>query len=581
MMMKKAVCLLTSLLVLISAFSLPVFAAGSASFSLACSSSQVRTGDTVTVTGRVSTSATIGAFDINVSYDSSKLKFTGGTYVSPNTNSGELDVVGHGSTIQVLYLDADGGNTGAKSGNIFKLTFTVIGGSVGSSITLNSSVTSVADATAGNMQGSGGSASMSIAAPLSGNDNLASLTVSNATISPAFSKNVTSYKTSVPFTVEKLNVSATAEDPTAKVSVYSPTLTPAATTSVTVTVTAQSGAKKTYTIQAARAQDPNYKPSSNSNLKGISVNPGILSPAFQNNVVSYVVWLPYEVTKISVTGATEDAKASVAVSGGDSLAVGDNTVTVVCTAENGSKKTYTVVARRAAAWGTTAPAPDYTGIQTALAAAGKSGAPSAVYVDLSKGQSSLPAAVFSSLKANKNAVLLLNLGGAQVTFHAGDITNPSAASSYDFGFKQGSAYQAAMEKAAGGAQNAFTYLFQYHGALPGYADFTIATQFAPGLTVNVYRYDNSTGKFTLIAGSVKVGAGGIVSYRNNTCSDYLITPTAIAGALKAETAARQASASASPLQNLKVVFLVAGGLLLLAAGFVIGIVVRTLTQRRY
>ena len=51
-----------------------------------------------------------------------------------------------------------------------------------------------------------------------------------------------------------------------------------------------------------------------------------------------------------VGGKAADGKASIQVVGGDSLAAGqDNPVQVICTAENGEKKTYTVVVKRAAA----------------------------------------------------------------------------------------------------------------------------------------------------------------------------------------------------------------------------------------
>ena len=76
--------------------------------------------------------------------------------------------------------------------------------------------------------------SATIAKPLSGNCKLASLTVSNATISPKFSAGTTSYTASVPFTTSSLKVSAKAEDADAKVTVKNTKLTAGGTTNVTV-----------------------------------------------------------------------------------------------------------------------------------------------------------------------------------------------------------------------------------------------------------------------------------------------------------------------------------------------------------
>ena len=192
--------------------------------------------------------------------------------------------------------------------------------------------------------------SATVAAPLSTDNNLASLTVSNATISPAFSAGTTSYTASVPFEVSKLNVSATAADGKAKVSVNSPNLTPNGTTNVTITVTAENGSKKTYTISVKRAQDPNYVASGNNNLSGISVDGFLLSPVFSAENTQYVIWLPYETISVKISGTAADSKASVEVVGGDNLAAGqDNPVKVICTAENGDKKEYTVIVKRAAA----------------------------------------------------------------------------------------------------------------------------------------------------------------------------------------------------------------------------------------
>lgn len=117
-----------------------------------------------------------------------------------------------------------------------------------------------------------------------------------------------------------------------------------------ITVKAENGAKKSYTIKVTREQDPNYKASSNNKLSGISVDGFLLSPVFNADIAKYVIWLPYETTSVKVSGKVADSKASVEVIGGDKLLAGqDNEIKVVCTAEDGSKKEYIVIAKRAAA----------------------------------------------------------------------------------------------------------------------------------------------------------------------------------------------------------------------------------------
>lgn len=111
----------------------------------------------------------------------------------------------------------------------------------------------------------------------------------------------------------------------------------------------------------------NAKPtaSSNNNLSSLSISPGTLSPGFSAGTTSYSAWVSNSTTSVAVSAKAADGKAKVAVWGNTGLDVGNNTVTVQVTAENGSKKTYTITVNRAAGstggnTGGSAPAPDDT-----------------------------------------------------------------------------------------------------------------------------------------------------------------------------------------------------------------------------
>jgi len=74
----------------------------------------------------------------------------------------------------------------------------------------------------------------------------------------------------------------------------------------------------------------------------------MISPVFEPRVTEYVLWLPYEVTSVEVVGIPKDDRAAVTVEGNSRLRAGrDNPITVTCTAEDGSEKVYTIVAKRA------------------------------------------------------------------------------------------------------------------------------------------------------------------------------------------------------------------------------------------
>ena len=303
----------------------------------------VRAGDTITLTLNLNGSGLYSASGA-LSYNSSQL-----TLVST------AQKIGNGWAVEFngnnfVAIDNNLANPIKSNTALFTVTF-----KVNSSVAVGTKITvSYTDVTAtdGNADANVGTVSYSatVAAPASKDNSLKSLSVSNATISPAFNTNTTSYTAEVPFDVSKLNVSAAANDGKAKVSINSPNLKPGGTTNVTVTVTAENGSTKTYTIAVKRAQDPNYVASSNNDLSGITVNGFLLSPVFSADNTSYVIWLPYETDSVSVSGTAADSKAEVAVEGGTGLIAGaDNEIKVICTAEDGTQKVYTVIAKRAAA----------------------------------------------------------------------------------------------------------------------------------------------------------------------------------------------------------------------------------------
>ena len=112
---------------------------------------------------------------------------------------------------------------------------------------------------------------------------------------------------------------------------------------VTVSVEAEDGTMKYYTIEVTRQQDPNYKAGTDATLDKLKVSSGRLSPAFSPDVTDYVVYVPFEVTEFTVSGEAHDSKAIGVTEHTVTLTEGSNELSVVCTAEDGTTtKTYTV-----------------------------------------------------------------------------------------------------------------------------------------------------------------------------------------------------------------------------------------------
>ena len=91
------------------------------------------------------------------------------------------------------------------------------------------------------------------------------------------------------------------------------------------------------------------KKSSNASLGSLVISAGTLSPEFSAATKDYTATVDYSCSSLAVTANPADSKASVtSVTGNDSLEVGDNTVSVVVTAEDGSTSTYNIVVTRRA-----------------------------------------------------------------------------------------------------------------------------------------------------------------------------------------------------------------------------------------
>lgn len=337
--MKRYLNIFLSMVIISLLFTFPAFAA-TASASLT-GPSTIRAGDNITLTFSLNGSGIFGASG-TITYDVKQL-----TLVNVKQLATSPWVVEFNDSNMVAY-DNNLTNPINKNTSLFSLTFKVNNIAAGTKVSVSISNTKTTDGSADTNIGTV-SYSATVAAPLSTNNLLAGLKVNNATITPAFSPETLNYTAEVPFEVSKLNVTATAADSKAKVSINSPTLTPNATTNVTITVTAENGSKRTYTIKVKRAQDPNYVPSSNNDLSSITIEGFALSPAFKSDITRYIVWLPYETESVKVGAKAADSRANIEISGGENLVAGkDNIITITCIAENGERKEYTVIAKRAA-----------------------------------------------------------------------------------------------------------------------------------------------------------------------------------------------------------------------------------------
>ncbi len=133
---------------------------------------------------------------------------------------------------------------------------------------------------------------------------------------------------------------------------YSVTCTTTGTGTITLKLTGktidangnQTGVSDSATVQVVERPKETPKSSVNT-LDNLWVEGVSLDPTFNKDTTEYNVELEADVTKIKIGATKSDSKSSISGDGEKSVSEGMNSFNVVVTAENGSKRTYTIKAR--------------------------------------------------------------------------------------------------------------------------------------------------------------------------------------------------------------------------------------------
>jgi hypothetical protein len=193
---------------------------------------------------------------------------------------------------------------------------------------------------------------------------LASLSVSGASLQPPFTSETTGYSVDLPSNTSDVTVSATKSDPndvlsgavtapagqtTGQTTIPSPG--PGSTKDISLTVTSPDGKAKIYTITLRT-----ITLGGDNTLRSLTVSPGTLSPSFTAGTQNYTVDVAAAVAQVTVSATKSDVNAVIS---GDVPNEGQTTlkldgpgttklVSIIVTAPNGTSKTYTITVKRAA-----------------------------------------------------------------------------------------------------------------------------------------------------------------------------------------------------------------------------------------
>lgn len=351
----KNLIIIVSIFIVSTIFSINVFGA-TQSFTMNVSGSSTATkGSNITLTYTASNLGSISngfdGYEGYINYDSSKLEFVSATnkvsgwVIYTNKLTNKIKFMG--------YDDNPPNNSKNSDTQIFTATFKVLSTAAIGDTTLTMDTIKGTTGAGIKIVGNDFSKTISIeepAAPKSSNANLSSLTLTNSgnavALTPSFNKGTTSYTVNVSENIDKVNVSATVEDSKATIlSGIGEKVLSYGNNSASVVVQAENGTKRTYNITIVR----NSPLSSNANLSGLSVSNGSLSPEFNPDNTSYKVTVDSDITKIDVNALASDPKSKVTIKGNDNLETGKNNIMVEVTAEDGSKKVYTIEVTKKAA----------------------------------------------------------------------------------------------------------------------------------------------------------------------------------------------------------------------------------------
>lgn len=308
-------------------------------------SSSLRAGDRVSVTYYATGDGLYGV-DATLSYDGGSLELL---YFSQEIG-GSWSMDDNGNNIVLSDTKQSSPINGWTA--LFSAIFRVRSG-VASGTTVSSSVSATASDGVQDIELGTAYWSAEILPPLSGNAKLDDLWCDEADI--GFTGG-SEYSITVPYSVSSLSLDWDRAHSGSSVSVSGNSLSVGPNT-VTVTVTAEDGTTRRYFLYVTRQQDPNYVPSNDAALASLTVSGGQLSPTFHPDVTDYVVYMPYESVEFYASGTARNSKAlGVQQSDRRILALGENVLRVICTAEDGTTtKEYRITAIRMPQYAATAP----------------------------------------------------------------------------------------------------------------------------------------------------------------------------------------------------------------------------------
>ena len=176
----------------------------------------------------------------------------------------------------------------------------------------------------------------------SSNNYLSSLSVEGYEISPAFNADTNNYTMNVKSDVSELKLSAIPADNNSKVVVDGNLDLVSGDNNVTVTVTAENGYKRVYTIVVTKEKDPN---DIDATISKLVINNAKIKGVFSPEVLEYMCDdISADISKLDIEIETNVPDLKYEITGNEELKSGINHITIKITSRDGSEtKEYKII----------------------------------------------------------------------------------------------------------------------------------------------------------------------------------------------------------------------------------------------
>lgn len=176
----------------------------------------------------------------------------------------------------------------------------------------------------------------------SSNNYLSSLNIEGYELSPAFNTNTNNYTMNVTCDVASINISAIPADTKAKTVVDGNLDLVAGENNVTVTVTAENGYKRVYTITVVKEKNPD---DIDATIESLVINNAVLKNEFKPDIFEYMCDdITADINKLDIVIQTKIPDLKYEIVGNDDLKQGINHIVIKVTSRDGSvTKEYEII----------------------------------------------------------------------------------------------------------------------------------------------------------------------------------------------------------------------------------------------